>query len=101
MEVLPPLTWNEIRKPDRIIEKVFPGFPSSLQEEPALLYVANLTFTMAEGVSRETFLAVAQTWLYNLPAIVDAGAFAAWTLADHLTVLCKIIKKEMTPKIQI
>ncbi|KUJ07710.1 FAD binding domain-containing protein [Mollisia scopiformis] len=43
---------------------------------------ANLTFTISEGVSTESFFAVVQTWLQNLPAIVDAGAVALWTLAD-------------------
>ncbi len=43
---------------------------------------ANLTFTIAEGVSSERFFEVVKTWLQNLPTIVDAGAVALWTLAD-------------------
>jgi len=42
----------------------------------------NLTFTQPDGVSSETFYAVINAWLQNLPAIVDAGATALWTLAE-------------------
>ncbi|KAI1158495.1 hypothetical protein F5B18DRAFT_640680, partial [Nemania serpens] len=43
---------------------------------------ANLTFAMVEGISNEIFFAVVRTWLQNIPAIVDAGATALWTLAE-------------------
>jgi hypothetical protein len=42
---------------------------------------ANLTFTNA-GVSQDTFYNAIQTFLVNLPAIVDAGAVSIWLLMN-------------------
>jgi hypothetical protein len=42
---------------------------------------ANLTFMAPEGVSDDAFYGVVNTFLLNLPRIVDAGAFSIWLLA--------------------
>lgn len=42
---------------------------------------ANLTFTN-EGVSQDTFYNAAQTFISNLPAVVDSGAVSIWPLTN-------------------
>lgn len=42
---------------------------------------ANLTFTN-EGVSQDTFYNAAQTFISNLPAVLDSGAVSIWLLTN-------------------
>ena len=44
---------------------------------------ANLTFTN-DGVSQDTFYGAVETFIGNLPAVVDAGATSIWLLTDSI-----------------
>jgi hypothetical protein len=56
---------------------------------------ANLTFTVGK-LSGDTFFGAVETWLQNLPTIVDAGASVLWTLADGFFQVAPVIAPGLT-----
>ena len=61
---------------------------------------ANLTFTN-QGVSQDTFYSVVQTFISNLPQVVDAGATSIWLLLPNIFLMTPTTAPGLTkPQLQ-